>query len=219
VPVSAAEERARVVPVVRLLHRELPEVPITVDTVKAEVAAAALDEGAEAINDVSGFRLDPRMAQICAQAGCGVIVMHSRGAVHDMATFAHADYEGAVADVVLAELRARVDDALAAGVDASRLVVDPGVGFAKRAAASLGVLAALPVLAEWGHPVMVGVSRKRFIGEITGVREPRERVHGTTGANVAALCLGARLFRVHDARAAREALDVAWAVLRAGVPA
>lgn len=218
VPVSAAEERARVVPVVRLLRRELPDVPITVDTVKAEVAEAALDEGAEAINDVSGFRLDPRMAQICARTGCGVILMHSRGAVHDMATFAHADYEGDAAAVVLDELRERVGEAVERGVSATRIVVDPGIGFAKRAATSLAMLGALPKLVGWGHPVLVGVSRKRFIGEITKVSEPRERVHGTTGANVAALCLGARLFRVHDARAARQALDVAWAVLRAGAP-
>ena len=219
VPVSAAQERARVVPVVHLIHRELPHVPITVDTVKAEVAEAALDAGAEAINDVSGFRLDPGMAQICARTGCGVILMHSRGGVHDMGTFAHADYEGDASQRVLAELRERVDGAMHAGVAASSIVVDPGVGFAKRAAASLGMLAALPSLAAWGHPVMVGVSRKRFIGEITGVSEPQQRVHGTTGANVAALCLGARLFRVHDVRAARQSLDVAWAVLQAGVPA
>ena len=219
VPVSAAEERARVVPVVRLLRRELPGVPVSVDTVKAEVAEAVLDEGADAINDVSAFRLDPRMAQICARAGCGVILMHSRGEVHDMGTFAHADYDGDASRMVMAELRERVDHARGAGVAADGVVVDPGVGFAKRAATSLGVLAALPELAAWGYPVMVGVSRKRFIGEITGVTEPQERVHGTTGANVAALCLGARLFRVHDVRAAREALDVAWAVRRAGAPA
>ncbi|HEX6630702.1 MAG TPA: dihydropteroate synthase [Gemmatimonadaceae bacterium] len=219
VPVSAAVERARVVPVVRLLRRALPDVPVSVDTVKAEVAEAVLDEGADAINDVSAFRLDPRMAQICAHAGCGVILMHSRGAVHDMGTFVHADYDGDAAGVVMAELRERVDHARRAGVAADRIVVDPGIGFAKRAATSLAMLAALPALAAWGYPVLVGVSRKRFIGEITGVREPQERVHGTTGANVAALCLGARLFRVHDARAAREALDVAWAVRGAGAPA
>ncbi|HEU4628863.1 MAG TPA: dihydropteroate synthase [Gemmatimonadaceae bacterium] len=219
VPVSATEERARVVPVVRLLRRELPDVPVSVDTVKAEVAQAALDEGAEVINDVSAFRLDPRMGEICARAGCGVILMHSRGAVHDMATFAHADYDGDAVDVVLAELREGVDVAMHEGVAAARIAVDPGIGFAKRPAASLAMLAALPRLGAWGFPVLVGVSRKRFIGEITGVREPQERVHGTTGANVAALCLGARLFRVHDVRAARQALDVAWAVLRAGAPA
>jgi dihydropteroate synthase len=136
-----------------------------------------------------------------------------------LATFLLGVYDGYAAGVVLGELRERVDHARRAGVAADRIVVDPGIGFAKRAATSLAMLAALPALAAWGYPVLVGVSRKRFIGEITGVREPQERVHGTTGANVAALCLGARLFRVHDARAAREALDVAWAVRGAGAPA
>jgi dihydropteroate synthase len=216
VPVDAAEERRRVVPVVRRLRAELPEVPISIDTVKAEVAEAALDAGAEIVNDVSGFRLDPRMAQICADARCGVILMHSRGGVGDMASFAHAGYGGDVVAEVVAELRAAVAAAEAAGVARERIVVDPGVGFAKRGEHSLAVLGGLPALAALGHPVLVGVSRKRFIGEITGVSEAAERVNGTTGANVAALALGARLFRVHDVRPARQALDVAWAVLCAG---
>ena len=215
-PVDAAEERRRVVPVLRRLAAELPAVPLSVDTTKGDVARAALDAGAEIVNDVSGFRLDPHLAQICADAGCGVIVMHSRGGVRDMATFAHAAYGADAARDVRAELRAAVDAAERAGVAGERIVVDPGVGFAKRAEHSLAALAALPALAAWGYPVLVGVSRKRFIGEITGVTDAAERVHGTTGANVAALALGARLFRVHDARPARQALDVAWAVLRAG---
>ena len=215
-PVDAAEERRRVEPVLRRLAAELPTVPLSVDTTKGEVALAALDAGAEIVNDVSGFRLDPLMAQICADAGCGVILMHSRGGVRDMATFAHAAYGADVGGDVRAELRAAVVAAERVGVARERIVVDPGVGFAKRAEHSLAALAGLPALAAWGYPVLVGVSRKRFIGEITGVTDAAERVHGTTGANVAALALGARLFRVHDARPARHALDVAWAVLRAG---
>ena len=214
--VSADEERARLVPVLHRLAAELPAMPVSVDTTKAAVAAAALDEGVEIVNDVSGFRLDPSLAQICADARCGVIVMHSRGAVRDMATFEHATYGADPAGEVRAELRAAVDAVERAGVASERIVVDPGVGFAKRAAHSLAVLAGLPALAAWGYPVLVGVSRKRFIGEVTGVTDAAERVHGTMGANVAALALGARLFRVHDVRAARHALDAAWAVLAAG---
>lgn len=217
-PVSVDEELRRVMPVIEGIRSRLPAVPVSVDTVKATVAEAALDAGAEIVNDVSGLRLDPRMAELCAARGAAVIIMHSRGGVSDMATFAHAVYADVVSDV-LEELGAQLRVAEQAGVAADRIAVDPGIGFAKRSEQSLAVLAALPRLAAMGHPVVVGVSRKRFIGEITGERAPHERVHGTTGANVVALTRGARVFRVHDVRAAREALDVAWAVLQAGAAA
>jgi dihydropteroate synthase len=216
VPVDAAEESRRVVPVVRELARRFPSVPLSVDTSKSEVAAAALDAGAAIVNDVSAFRLDPRMAQICAARGAAVVLMHSRGGVAEMATFAHASYGPDPVGEMVAELERSVRTARSAGIAAEAIVVDPGIGFAKRPAESLRALAVLPRFAALGHAVMVGVSRKRFIGEITGVTEPTARVHGTTGANVAALERGARLFRVHDVRAARHALDVAWAVRRSG---
>ena len=218
-PVDAAEERERVLPVLRELRRRLPDTLLSVDTVKADVAQAALDAGADVVNDVSGFRLDPRMGEICARGACGVILMHSRGTVSEMGTYLHARYEGDVMDVVIAELETAVDGARRAGVAAGSIVLDPGVGFAKRSAHSLAVLHELPRLVALGYPVMVGASRKRFIGELTGVTEPAKRVQGTVGAHVAALARGARLFRVHDVRPHREALDVAWAVLAAGAPA
>lgn len=217
-PVTAAEELRRVMPVIEGIRSRLPAVPVSIDTVKAVVAEAALDAGAEIVNDVSGLRLDPRMAQVCATRGAAVIIMHSRGGVSDMATFAHAVYDDVVSEVI-EELGAQLRVAERAGIAADRIAVDPGVGFAKRGEQSLAVLAALPRFAALGRPVVVGVSRKRFVGEITGVRAPHERVYGTTGANVVALTRGARLFRVHDVRAAREALDVAWAVLQAGAAA
>ena len=217
VPVDAEAELGRVLPVVEAVRARFPAVPLSIDTVKARVAAEALALGAQVVNDVSGFRLDPAMAETCASRGAGVILMHSRGGVHDMATFVHAEYgDGRVVDDVARELGASLAVARAAGLPDEAVVLDPGIGFAKRGAHSLAVLAGLPRLAALGRPLLVGVSRKRFIGEITGVNTPADRVHGTTGANVAALCAGARLFRVHDVRAAREALDVAWAVLGAG---
>jgi dihydropteroate synthase len=215
-PVDAAEELRRVVPVVRELRRRWPEGWISVDTVKSEVAVAVLDEGADIVNDVSGLRLDPRLAEVVAAAGAALVVMHSRGGVSEMGTYAFADYGDDPVGEILAELRGCVDAALARGVEHSHLAVDPGIGFAKRSEHSLAMLAGLGRLAPWGLPVLVGVSRKRFIGEITGVQTPGERVMGTVGANVAALGRGARLFRVHDVRASREALDVAWAIARAG---
>ena len=210
-PIDVVEELARVLPVVTEIRRSLPGIPISVDTVKADVAAAVLDEGAQIINDVSGFRLDRHMAGTCASKGAGVVLMHSRGGVSEMATYAVAVYENVVGEV-LGELRQRVDAAQGAGVAAEAIVVDPGIGFSKRSEDSLAMLGALERLAAWGYPVLVGTSRKRFIGDLTGVSLAAERVHGTTGANVAALDRGAMLFRVHDVRAARHALDVAWAI-------
>lgn len=213
-PVDLAEELRRVLPVVRGLRARLPQVPISVDTSKHEVAAAVLEEGAEVINDVSAFRLDPASAEICARAGAGVILMHSRGTVRDMATYLHAQYGRDVAGDVITELGASAVRAEAAGVARERIALDPGIGFSKRTEHSLAVLAALDRLAALGYPVVVGVSRKRFVGELSGVPTPAERVEGTIGANVMALALGARIFRVHDVRAARRSLDVAWGILR-----
>ena len=212
-PVDTGEELRRIAPVIEAIGSAIPDIVVSVDTVKAEVAREALDAGAEIVNDVSGFRLDPRMGEICADTGAGVVLMHSRGGVSEMGTYAHADYDEVV-DEVFAELRQRVDAARRSGVATDRIAVDPGIGFAKRGEHSLNMLAALPELAEWGYPVVVGVSRKRFLGEIAGVTEPAARVHATVGANVAALHGGARVFRVHDVAASRQALDVAWAIMQ-----
>ncbi|HEX6535362.1 MAG TPA: dihydropteroate synthase [Gemmatimonadaceae bacterium] len=214
VPVSVDEESRRVLPVLRALRERLGDVPLSVDTVKSEVAAAALVEGAEIVNDVSAFRLDPAMAEVCAERGAGVVLMHSRGSVSEMGTYLHAAYGDDPAGEVFAELAERAANAERMGVERDRIALDPGVGFAKRSEHSLAVLAGLDRLVALGYPVVVGASRKRFVGELSGVADPRERVEGTIGANVMALALGARIFRVHDVRAARRALDVAWGIAR-----
>jgi dihydropteroate synthase len=211
-PVDAREELRRTIPVIRELRTRFPEALLSVDTVKSEVARASLEEGVDIVNDVSGFRLDPAMAETCARAGAGVVLMHSRGTVSDMATYEHATYGDVLGDVY-GELRARLEAARRGGVADDRIALDPGIGFSKRSEHSLALLADLPRLAAWGYPVMVGVSRKRFIGEITGVAEAARRAAGGAGANVIALARGARLFRVHDVRVTRHALDVAWAIL------
>ncbi|HET9003827.1 MAG TPA: dihydropteroate synthase [Gemmatimonadaceae bacterium] len=213
-PVSATEERARVVPVIGEIARRFPRAVISVDTVKSETAAAALGAGARIVNDVSGFRLDPRMAALCARERCGVVLMHSRGEVSDMATYQHAVYED-VTSAVIDELRASLDVALASGIDAGAIALDPGLGFSKRSEHSLAMIAALPRIVSLGQPVLIGASRKRFVGDLTGVRDPSARQYGTVGANVAGLLLGARIFRVHDVAPSRQALDVAWAVIEA----
>jgi dihydropteroate synthase len=188
-------------------------VPISLDTVKSEVAAAALAAGASIVNDVSAFRLDPRMGAVCAGAAAGVVLMHSRGTVGDMASFTHAAYGDDVVGEVIEELERCVEAARSAGVEAARIVVDPGVGFSKRSEHSLAVLSELDRFGRLGCPILVGASRKRFIGEITGVATAADRVAGTVGAHVAALARGAMLFRVHDVAVHRQALDVAWNVL------
>jgi dihydropteroate synthase len=213
--VDADEERRRVLPAIEAIVAECPDVPISVDTVKASVASEALSAGASIVNDVSAWRLDPQMAGVCARSGAGVVLMHSRGDVANMATFEHASYGDEPMDAVIAELGDRLAVAERAGVQRERIVLDPGIGFAKRAEHSLAVLGALDRLVACGLPVLVGASRKRFIGALTRRDVPADRAAGTAGANVMALVRGARLFRVHDVRVSRDALDVAWAILQA----
>jgi dihydropteroate synthase len=209
-PVDLAEEIKRVVPVIEAVRAQAPGAVISIDTVKAATAEAALGAGADIVNDVSAHRLDPRMTGVCAAARCGVILMHSRGSVAEMASYATATYGDDPVGEVAAELGARVAAALRGGVDSSAIVVDPGIGFSKRSEHSISLLRELPRIAALGYPMMVGVSRKRVTGELSGVAAPAARDAATAGANVYALTRGATLFRVHDVRLARQSLDTAW---------
>jgi dihydropteroate synthase len=211
-PVPAAEERGRVRPVVEAISAEWPELIVSVDTVKAEVAAAALDAGAGVVNDVSGLRLDPRLGAVCADAGAGLVVMHSRGTVDRMARYETADYGKDVVGEVVTELRAALERARAAGVGSDAVVLDPGLGFSKRTAHSVAVLRELGRVLDLGRPLMIGPSRKRFVGELAGGLDAEDRLPGTIAACVAGYAAGARLFRVHDVRPVRLALAVAEAV-------
>jgi dihydropteroate synthase len=212
-PVDESEEIARVVPVVREISRRWPDAIVSVDTVKSAVAVAVADHGAAIINDVSGLRLDPRIADVVADAGLGLVLMHSRGAVAEMAHYDAADYGADAVGEIVAELRASVAVATAAAVDDEQIVVDPGLGFSKRTEHSIAVLRQLERVVALGYPVLVGPSRKRFVGELVGRVPPEERLEGTLGAIVAARARGASLFRVHDVQPARHALAVADAIL------
>jgi dihydropteroate synthase len=207
------QERARVVPIVDWLHRAHPSIPISVDTTKSSVARAALDSGAQIINDVSGGRLDMHMCDVVAAARAAIIMMHSRGSVETMARYDYALYGDDPVRDIMHELSASAQRAEEAGISKESIVLDPGIGFAKRTEHSLAVLRSLDRICSLGYPVMVGASRKRVVGELSGVADPRLRLFGSLGAHVAALAHGARLFRVHDVRPHREALTVAWAVL------
>lgn len=211
-PVPADEEAARVLPVVRELVRRWPDVPISVDTVKAEIAAAALDAGAAIVNDVSGLRLDPRMGEVVARAAAGVVLMHSRGPLDRLASYEMASYGPDAVGEIVAELGAALERARAAGIAEDAIVLDPGLGFGKRTEQSVGVLSQLDRVVALGRPVMVGPSRKRFVGEVAGGLGAEARLEGTIAACVAALLRGARLFRVHDVGAVRRALAVAEAI-------
>jgi len=214
-PVEAAEEIARIIPVIERLSRAWPAVPLSVDTTKSEVAAAALDAGAWIINDVSGLRLDPRLAGAIAERRAGVVLMHSRGGISEMATYETANYGPDPVGEVVAELGQSVRWATAAGVPDDAIVVDPGLGFAKRTAHSIACLARLDRLVALGRPVLVGPSRKRFVGELAGPGGPLPaelRVEGTIAACVVARLRGASLFRVHDVAEVRRALAVADAI-------
>jgi dihydropteroate synthase len=205
-PIAAAEELARVLPVVRGLAGRL-RVPISIDTYKAAVARAAIDAGAALVNDVSGLRFDPPLAHAVAESGAGLVLMHTRGRPATM--YADAVY-GDLAGEIVAELRASIACATAAGVAIERLVVDPGIGFAKRPAHSYGVLARLDEIAlALDRPLLVGPSRKSFMRGATADRAPVERDWGTAAAVAAAVLGGAHIVRVHAVAEMVQAVRVA----------
>ncbi|MCG6957292.1 MAG: dihydropteroate synthase [Gemmatimonadetes bacterium] len=211
VPVSAEEELERILPFLRRATHHLP-VPVSVDTRSAKVAHAALDAGAAIVNDVSALAHDPEMGELVAHKGAGVVLMHMRGdpkTMGDLATY------GTVAGEVAAELAPAVARARECGIPDDAIVVDPGIGFAKDTEHSIALLGELGPVLALGFPVLVGPSRKRFLGSILGV-PPGERVAGTTAACVVAYLGGARIFRVHDVRPVAQALAVAHAIVTAG---
>jgi len=213
VRVTEEEELHRVLPALREIRRRRTAAVVSIDTTRVAVARAALEEGAQIINDVSGLRLEPAIAELVASYGAGLVLMHSRGAVSQMASYEFARYGENVVEEVCGELGRSVELAIRSGVRRENIVVDPGVGFSKRTEHSVAVLRGLPRLAALGFPILVGASRKRVVGELTGVAEPAGRLYGTIGLHVAALGLGARLFRVHDVEAHRQALDAAFALV------
>ena len=212
--ISADEELSRVLPVVRALQGRL-RVPISIDTYKADVARAAVSSGAAIVNDVSGLRRDPALARAVADTGAALILMHTRGSSQTMD--AAAEYEDVVAEVT-EELRGSVRAALQAGVPLERVIVDPGVGFAKRASHSYGVLARLPELAAaLDRPVLVGPSRKSFLREAVGGRPAPERDWGTAAAVTAAVLAGAHIVRVHAVAEMVQVVRVTEEIRRAGL--
>jgi dihydropteroate synthase len=214
--VPAKEELGRVLPVVERLARSHPDLLISIDTTKAEVATAAVEAGCAIVNDVSGLRFDPAMAPAVARLGAGVVVMHSRGEPLELASLTHASYADPVAEV-LEELGAAVARATGAGIPADAIAVDPGLGFAKTAAQNILLSDQLSAFLSLGRPLLVGPSRKRFLGAATG-RATGDRDTATAAACALAWERGARLFRVHDVAGARDALMLAHALGGSALP-
>jgi len=197
-PVSMQEEMDRVLPVIRSLKKHL-RIPISIDTTKASVAEAALFEGAEIVNDISGLSADPRMAGVIASSRAGLILMHSRGTPATMQTL--CNYQNVVEDV-LCELHQRLQVALDAGILPDRIAIDPGIGFAKTADQNLALLRNLKTLVSaFDHPMMIGISRKSFLGGEVATRGP-----ATLAAEIRAAQQGVHMIRTHDVTSLRQAL-------------
>jgi dihydropteroate synthase len=207
--VSAEEELARVAPV--LAGLDGLEAEISIDTSKPAVAETALDAGAEIVNDVTALRSEPALAALCADRGCVVVLMHMQGTPRTMQE--NPTYDDVVDDVK-AFLAERVEFAIGEGIAEDRIWVDPGIGFGKTVRHNLELLNRLDELRELGRPIVVGTSRKRFIGSLTG-REVDERLGGTIATNVLAVQAGADVLRVHDLAEVHQAVRIAETILEA----
>jgi dihydropteroate synthase len=214
-PVGAEEELRRVQPVIEGIaavgsRESSPPVQISIDTSKSSVARAALQAGATLVNDVTALRADPQMAGLVADSGAECCLMHMLGEPRTMQLDPH--YVDVVDDVK-AFLLERMELAVGEGIAEDRLLLDPGIGFGKTVAHNLELLRRLPELAELGRPLVIGTSRKSFLGRVAGTPEASQRLAGTLATNVLALERGARVFRVHDVAPVHEALTVAAATL------
>ena len=221
-PISAEEELARLLPVLRAVHHARPDAILSVDTYHARTAREAAEAGAEIINDVSGLLWDEAMAPVIAACGCGLVLMHTRGHPSEWSMQPRLAPDQ-VLPTVVEGLRQQIAAAHTAGIDRTHIVLDPGFGFGKVGRENLTLLAGLPQLREFGAPLLIGLSRKGFLGDLvrdlqpSGLSVQEARRTATTAAHVAAILAGAHILRVHDVQPAREAAAVADALL-ASIP-
>ncbi len=216
--VTAAEQRRRVLPVIEALRAELPEDRfISIDTTLAPVAEAALDAGADFVNDVSAGRDDPALLKLVARRGVAIVLMHMQGTPKTMQD--DPRYRDVVTEVRDFLLR-RAEAARQAGIPQEAIVLDPGIGFGKRRGDNLALMAHLDTLTATGYPVLLGTSRKRFMGALLEVSEPTELVSATVATTAIGVMAGVRIFRVHDVQENHQAMTVAWAIRQArrGLP-
>lgn len=209
-PVAAAEEAARIIPVMERLSKAL-HCPLSVDTWKSSVAESALSAGAEIINDISGFTFDPQMADVVAKHGAATVLMHTRGRPDEMQQ--DTVYSDLMTEI-MSGLRNSVSQALAAGVQRERIAIDPGICFGKDLSGNLEILRRLRELTSMGLPVLVGTSRKSFIGKILARQDASERTFGTAATMALSVANGAQILRVHDVREMRDVADLAHAIVQ-----
>lgn len=209
-PISAEEQIDRVIPVILAIRKHFADdIIISIDTTLSTVAKAALDAGAKLINDVSAGSDDPEILDLAAQRSVPIILMHRQGT---SLTMQDNPYYDNVVEEVITFLQSRISTALAAGVNKDNILIDPGIGFGKRRQDNLDLLANLDKFVELGFPVLLGTSRKRFMGSICNVAEPSELVTATAVTTALGVMAGVKLFRVHDVKENRQAADLAWAL-------
>ncbi len=211
--VEQEEQIARVVPVIKAIRKTLSEqLLISIDTTLSAVAKAALDAGANIINDISAGQADKAILQLASEREVPVILMHIQGTPQTMQD--NPFYDDVVTEVINA-LKSRIDEALAAGIKKQNIAIDPGIGFGKRREDNINLLAHLDQLVAEGYPVLLGTSRKRFMGSLCAVSEPAELVTATAVTTALGVMSGVQIFRVHDVKENRQAADVAWAIKKA----
>jgi len=225
-PLTAEEEQSRILPVIESILRQRPDAVLSIDTFHASTAQFGVEAGVEIVNDVSGHLWDQSMSTTCAALGCGAVLMHTRGRPQEWPTLPPLAPDE-VLPLVLAELAERLESALTAGISRHKIVLDPGLGFGKRLDENYSLLAHLEQLRHFNLPILVGASRKGFLGNTLAQSSARTaaehqtqpiidaRVHATTAANVAAILAGAHILRVHDVRPAIEAAAIADRILTA----
>lgn len=212
--VSEPEECDRVVPVIEAMARRF-DLPISIDTSKSVVAREAVKVGAEFVNDISGLTFDPGMAGVVAGCGAGLFLMHTRGRPDQMQS--DTVYDDVMCEVI-ASLSASIEKAVAAGIELAKIAVDPGIGFGKSVDGNLEILRRLTELKTLGRPILLGTSRKSFIGKVLGYASPEDRLNGSLATIALGVAAGAQILRVHDVAASREVAMMAWAVGQGACP-
>jgi len=208
-PLDIREELSRVLPVIERLRAESPNIPISIDTYKADVARNALNAGANIINDISGLSYDPEMAKVAADLACPVVIMHLLGQPRNIGAPVYGDI---IADITLFFER-QITFALASGIDPSQIILDPGIGFGKNAKHNLTILRRLREFKALGCPLLIGPSRKAFIGHLLNDAAPQDRAFGTAAAIALSIAGGADIIRVHDVKEMAQVAKVADAIV------
>ncbi len=209
--VSPEEQIQRVVHIITAISETIPEhVKISIDTTRSKVAEAALDAGAHIVNDVSGGNDDPEIINLCADKNCPYVIMHMQGSPETMQN--NPAYDDVVSDIKFF-LETRVSDCIDSGIDKKNIVIDPGIGFGKTREHNLTLLSHLKVFTDTDYHVLLGTSRKRFMGSICTVNSADELIGATTATTALGVKAGVKMFRVHDVKPNRQAADVAWAIL------